>query len=175
MGFGDMSKKVGAKLKAKMNKWEQDGIEEEKRRKGCNFIEELGAELLSKNGKVKTADALAGKTVALYFSAHWCPPCRGFTPELAEWYTRDLAAKGLEVVFLSADQDETAFQEYFKEQPWLALPFTESSKKDALSKKLGVNGIPCLVIFDESGALITKDGRAAVSKDPTGSKYPWNK
>lgn len=24
--------------------------------------------------------------VGLYFSAHWCPPCKGFTPELAKWY-----------------------------------------------------------------------------------------
>lgn len=30
---------------------------------------------------------MAGKqALALYFSAHWCPPCRGFTPQLAEWY-----------------------------------------------------------------------------------------
>ena len=35
--------------------------------------------------------AMAGKqALALYFSAHWCPPCRGFTPQLAEWYMQEL-------------------------------------------------------------------------------------
>lgn len=29
------------------------------------------------------------KALALYFSAHWCPPCRGFTPQLAKWYSQD--------------------------------------------------------------------------------------
>ena len=23
---------------------------------------------------------------AYYFSAHWCPPCRGFTPQLVKFY-----------------------------------------------------------------------------------------
>merc|ERR1712124_55295 len=59
--------------------------------------------------------------IGIYFSAHWCPPCRGFTPKLAEWYSASLKAKGLEVVFVSSDNDEHSFKEYFKEMPWLAL------------------------------------------------------
>lgn len=134
----------------------------------------LGQKLLSKDGEVDTATALAGKTaVALYFSAHWCPPCRGFTPKLAEWYTAHLKAKGLEIVFVSSDQDDNAFSEYFASMPWLALPFGDREKKEALSKQFKVQGIPSVVILDSSGALITTDGRSAISSDPEGQDLPW--
>jgi nucleoredoxin len=47
------------------------------------------AVLTKKRGEIQTQEALAGKKlVALYFSAHWCPPCRGFTPALAQFYSR---------------------------------------------------------------------------------------
>lgn len=136
----------------------------------------LGTHLQGKDGQVATADAFAGKkAVALYFSAHWCPPCRGFTPKLAEWYQKDLAGKGLEVVFVSSDRDQAAFDEYFGEQPWLALPYDQRDAKNSLSKAFKVQGIPSLVVVDPAtGETITTDGRAAVSKDPTGEKLPWH-
>merc|ERR1712100_287490 len=110
---------------------------------------------------------------ALYFSAHWCPPCRGFTPQLAQWYSTSLKAKGLEVVFVSSDRDEQSFKDYFGEMPWLALPFSDRERKAALSKKFKVNGIPTIVILDAEGKVITKDGRSALSSDPTGEEFPW--
>jgi nucleoredoxin len=135
----------------------------------------LGATLQSKDGNVNTSTAMEGKkAVALYFSAHWCPPCRGFTPQFAEWYTKDLKEKGLEVVFVSSDNDEGAFNEYFGEMPWLALPYENRDAKAELSKKYKVQGIPSVVILDaQTGATITRDGREAVSGDPTGEKLPW--
>jgi len=137
----------------------------------------LGAQLLGPGGaEVSTTAATAGKkAVALYFSAHWCPPCRGFTPKLAKWYSDDLQGKGLEVVFVSSDRDQEAFAEYFGEMPWLALPYAAREAKEALSRKYKVRGIPSLVIVDaETGETITTEGREAVSKDPTGERLPWH-
>jgi nucleoredoxin len=140
------------------------------------LVELLGPKLTKAFvGEIDTATAFEGKTaVGLYFSAHWCPPCRGFTPKLAEFYTKDLQAKGLEVVFLSSDRDEASFNEYFAEMPWLAVPYSERKTKDACSRKFKVQGIPSFVILNPTtGELITDDGRSAVMKDPTGDKLPW--
>jgi nucleoredoxin len=48
-----------------------------------------------------------------YFSAHWCGPCKAFTPTLRRWYQRHAAAQQVEVVFVSNDHDETEFNSYF--------------------------------------------------------------
>ena len=47
-----------------------------------------GHQLLKKSGLVVDADqALAGKKIiCFYFSAQWWPPCKAFTPVLAEFY-----------------------------------------------------------------------------------------
>ena len=47
-----------------------------------------GAMLARKSGALVDArEAVAGKHVLIYFSAHWCPPCRGFTPKLVEFFS----------------------------------------------------------------------------------------
>merc|ERR1719311_1320821 len=129
--------------------------------------------LISADGTEKKGSDLMGTVFGLYFSAHWCPPCRGFTPQLAEWYKTSLKAKGFEIVFVSSDKDEGQFKEYFAEQPWLALDFTDRKRKEQLSNAMNVEGIPSFVIVDKDGSVITKDGRAAVTGDPTGAEFPW--
>ena len=66
----------------------------------------------------------------LYFSAHWCPPCRSFTPQLAKFYTdfKKEHPSDFEIVFISCDNDEDSFKSYFKEMPWLSLPFDSPFK-----------------------------------------------
>ena len=79
----------------------------------------------------------------------------------------------MEIVFVSSDKDEKAFNEYIKEMPWKAIPFSDRERKNKLSNKFKVNGIPTFVILDVDGSLITDGGRAAVMKDPTGTQFPW--
>jgi nucleoredoxin len=137
------------------------------------MLELLGDKLLSSSGNVMTVEALKGKAVGLYFSVHWCPPCRGFTPKLTQVY-KSLKASGkeLEIVFVSSDRDEAAFQAYFKEMPWLALQFSDRSIKSKLSAKYGVSGIPALIILDADANVATANGRSAVMQDPTGQWVP---
>eukprot|EP00298_Acanthocystis_sp_HF-20_P003358 c13721_g1_i1.p1 GENE.c13721_g1_i1~~c13721_g1_i1.p1 ORF type:complete len:427 (+),score=194.87 c13721_g1_i1:27-1283(+) len=119
---------------------------------------------------------LKGKTVGLYFSAHWCGPCRGFTPKFAETYKKvqEKHKDKFEVVFLSSDRDETSFSSYLSEMPWYALPFEESSKKSKLSQLFDVAGIPCLIFVDpETGEVQNANGRSAISSDPEGNEFPW--
>ena len=44
--------------------------------------------LIKADGTKKPAsEVFAGKEfICIYFSGHWCPPCRGFTPILKDFY-----------------------------------------------------------------------------------------
>ncbi|CAF3969106.1 unnamed protein product, partial [Rotaria sordida] len=63
------------------------------------------------------------KIIGLYFSAHWCPPCRNFTPILIEFYKKHAETKKFEIIFISSDNDEDSFNEYYEDMPWLALDY----------------------------------------------------
>lgn len=107
----------------------------------------------------------------MYFSAHWCPPCRGFTPKLAGFYKEGLKDK-METIFVSSDRDEGSFTEYHNEMPWPALPYDKRKEKEILSKQMGVAGIPTFAVINPDGTVVTTDGRAKVEKDPKGENFP---
>jgi len=139
-----------------------------------SFAESMPARLVRNDGTEVEYASLEGKTVGIYFSAHWCPPCKGFTPELVKTYEK-LKAEGkpFEVIFASSDRDEAAFQEYFGEMPWLALPYSDRGAKEKLSKFFGVQGIPSFHIVEHDGTVINNNGRGAVGGDPEGLEFPW--
>ncbi|CBI28535.3 unnamed protein product, partial [Vitis vinifera] len=114
--------------------------------------------LIRNNGNQVKITSLRGKKIGLYFSASWCGPCRRFTPELVEVYN-GLSLKGdFEITFVSADEDDEMFKEYFSEMPWLAIPFSDSDTRDHLDELFRVSGIPHLVIIGENGKVLTDSG-----------------
>jgi nucleoredoxin len=131
----------------------------------------LGSEFVTSDDAKVDLSHFKGKNVGLYFSAHWCPPCRGFTPELARIYRTVSATHPFEIIFISSDKNEGEFNEYRHEMPWISLPFADRDRKAALSKKYGVRGIPSLVLLDSNGNTITTEGRSAVTGNEDG--FPW--
>eukprot|EP01098_Paradermamoeba_levis_P004155 TRINITY_DN1802_c0_g1_i2.p1 TRINITY_DN1802_c0_g1~~TRINITY_DN1802_c0_g1_i2.p1 ORF type:complete len:444 (+),score=143.81 TRINITY_DN1802_c0_g1_i2:100-1332(+) len=139
-----------------------------------SLVELLGASLLKGKKKIDTASLASHEVVGLYFSAHWCPPCRGFTPKLAETYKQVTGdGKKFEIVFISSDKDNASFEEYYGHMPWLALDFADRDRKAQLSKKFKVNGIPSLVLLKGDGSVLTTKGRNIVAADPEGTSFPW--
>lgn len=114
--------------------------------------------LVDADGKPVAISTLKGKVVAVYFSAHWCPPCKMFTPKLVEFAKKHNAK--LAVVFVSSDNSEGEMRGYMKEagMPWPSTPY-RSASGDELGKTHGVRGIPTLLVFGKDGQLVTKNGR----------------
>lgn len=129
---------------------------------------------LLRNGQtepVQLADALGGKEfVLLYASAHWCPPCRQFTPMLANWYKSNAnrnpaGGKPVEIVFLSCDHDEDGFASYFKSShPWMAVDY-EDNAREQLMAKIRVQGIPRLVVMSAKTGSILVDNAVGQTLD----------
>ncbi|KAF8016575.1 hypothetical protein BT93_H1944 [Corymbia citriodora subsp. variegata] len=114
--------------------------------------------LIRNNGDPIKVDNLKEKKIGLYFSASWCGPCQRFTPTLAEVYNELFPRGDLEIIFISADENEESFNGYFSKMPWLAIPFSDSEKRDSLNKLFKVRGIPHLVILDSTGTVSTDSG-----------------
>jgi len=129
---------------------------------GANAIRELvKGDLISlRNGALGHFDDEAlekKKLIALYFSAHWCPPCRKFTPELVDYYNRVATQHPeFEIVFVSFDKSQFAMETYMREanMPWPAIDFPKLGGKEAVRKYAG-KGIPCLVLVDATGTVIS--------------------
>lgn len=129
------------------------------------FIGLLGNQLLVKNAAsaptlLDTAAALSNsRLVALFFSAQWCGPCRGFTPLLIEFYNciQEIAPlHGLKIVFVSSDRDEEQFQAYYGKMPFLALPFSQRALSQHAKSVFEVRGIPSLVLIDSLSGRVVK-------------------
>jgi len=138
------------------------------------FAPSDGCHIVNKAGSAVSLSTLQGcDVVGIYFSAHWCGPCKSFTPKLVEVYNACKENnKSFEVIFMSSDRNQEAFDEYYAEMPWCTLKYEDRSLKETLSDIFEVQGIPTLILLKGNGDVITTNGRSAVAAGAEG--FPWN-
>ena len=137
----------------------------EKDKENTKNVEECGKE-----------DIEASKFVGLFFSSHWCPPCRTFLPVLRDFYNEiNLEEKKIEILFLSVDPNEEGFLEHYTTMPWLAIPFNDP-RIENIKERFNVTGIPIFIILETTtGKLITLKGRKDVQEQGLESMSNWEK
>merc|ERR1711907_818144 len=109
--------------------------------------------------------------VGLYFSAHWCGPCRAFTPKLVTFKAM-LSEDGIDfpIVFASSDRDEAAMKEYFATMTGFSAFKHGDERIKSLNSKFGVSGIPWLVVLDSEGNLVLNEADTEVGQGPDAYK-----
>ncbi len=116
----------------------------------------VGTEVVAEAANMQpVADAMNNiKFVGLYFGAHWAPCCRRFTTTLTEKYNEingGANGKEFEVVFVSKDGNQDAFDRNFAEMPWKAIKYDDEPRKKSLEQRYGIMEIPTLIILAADG------------------------
>ena len=125
---------------------------------------------------VKTAPSLKGLDyVMVYFGANWHTPCKGFTPKLIGSYKKlKEASKNFEIIFASSDKTKDAFDEFYNEMPWLAVPYGDPKLRDKLSRFYDIKELPKLVIIHaKTGETVTTDGKNEIICEGFIDNYPY--
>ena len=140
----------------------QKHVADSKKEKANAILDEMAKDLVRLNDhgravRVKSGELPDVDMYAIYFSAHWCPPCRAFTPKLVSFYKENKArhADTFEVIFVSRDNSDDDMEDYMQEagMPWCAVKHSEA-RSSGLNRYAG-NGIPCLVLVDRAGNVLS--------------------
>ena len=126
------------------------------------------------SGNNVTLSDLSGKYIGLYFSASWCGGCRKFTPIMADIYNKIHVDKKWEVIWVTHDKNETDADEYFKEMPWIRLPWSEVATRGASMFKLTKQHfIPSVTMIDLSFNVINPEASLDIEFEQ--DDFPWAK
>jgi len=140
----------------------------------ADFVRSYSLPILDRNGKPSDVSALSSADViGFYFSAHWCPPCRHFTPMLKKFVEtlESFGEKTLKIIFISSDKAEHDMWKYMYDchGDWLALAYSCREGKERLERQYQVSGIPQLVVIDSVGRWAVRDARGEVMAAVNGS------
>jgi len=109
------------------------------------------------DGETVTSDAVRGQVVVLAFGAAWLPLSKNQL-EGVKKLADDYAGRGVAVYWVSTDSDSPKSKNYASEDQLrgLARKYKVTVLRDpdgAVSKKLGVDQLPSVVILDKQGNI----------------------
>jgi thiol-disulfide isomerase/thioredoxin len=116
--------------------------------KGSCFLE--GKE----NYSITKLSTINAKQKLIVFGASWCPSCKQELPKIAEKYIK-WKQKGLEVIFISLDEDKQLFAEFVKNFPFFSFcDFNKWESKAA--KDYYVFGTPTMFLIDQNQTILIR-------------------
>ena len=115
---------------------------------GKNIMQNISIPTTLKLNEMNTAYTL------IVFGASWCPKCVEDIPIMLNYYQK-WKQKGIEIVFVSLDTDETKYVEFVKDFPWLSsCDFKSWDTQSAIDYH--VFSTPTLFLLDKDRRILLR-------------------
>jgi len=109
--------------------------------------------IVADNGRTITPHDFGGKLLVLNFWATWCPPCVEEVPSL-DALQRRLAARGVVVLGVSVDEDESLYRSFLDKAKVSFLTARDPSAR--ISSAYGTYKFPETYVIDQRGRVVQK-------------------
>ena len=113
--------------------------------------------LESKEARSKKQDlkSLPNKYKLVVFGASWCPNCQTDYPSLVGKYKNLKEANDLEEVYITIDTDKKAFDDYYKDAPFVTV-FDGKGWETQAAKDYHVFATPTYILLDQELKILAK-------------------
>ena len=105
--------------------------------------------------KVQSLNNINTKYKLVVFGASWCPNCQTDYPSLIGKYKKLKESHDLEIVYISIDTDKSAFQDYYKEAPFILFCDGKGWETQA-AKDYHVFATPTYILLDKELKIVAK-------------------
>ncbi|UUO06997.1 TlpA family protein disulfide reductase [Blastopirellula sp. J2-11] len=128
-------------------------------------------------GKSFDVKQLKGKVILVDFWATWCGPCIAEFPKMKDHYAK-YQSHGFEIVGVSIDENREHLQHFLdkNEIPWIILHEEGDEEKQGwkhpVAKQYGISAVPCMILIDADGNVITTQARGEELERRLESLFP---